>query len=129
MQPLENTPQDARGSVPLAVIVDALDECDRDEDVKLLINLFSCTKDLQFPKLRILITSRPELPIRLGFRAVKGTYQDLVLHEIPSGIIEHDISTFFGHELTKSRLSTTHLYLKIDAYHSTGLERKMFNVW
>ncbi|KAL6406404.1 vegetative incompatibility protein HET-E-1 [Ilyonectria robusta] len=97
MQPLENTPEDARTSVPLVVIVDALDECDRDEDVKLLINLFSCTKHLQFPKLRILVTSRPELPIRLGFHAVK----DLVLHEIPSGIIEHDISAFFDHKLAK----------------------------
>ncbi|KAL6406364.1 vegetative incompatibility protein HET-E-1 [Ilyonectria robusta] len=101
IQPLGNTPQDARRLVPLVVIVDALDECDRDEDVKFLINLFSCTTDLQFPKLRILITSRPELPIRLGFHAVKGTYQDLILHEIPSGIIEHDISAFFNHELTK----------------------------
>ncbi|KAH6995447.1 hypothetical protein BKA56DRAFT_650369, partial [Ilyonectria sp. MPI-CAGE-AT-0026] len=101
IRPLRNTAQGARRSGTLVVIVDALDECDRDEDVKLLINLFSCTKDLQFPKLRILVTSRPELPIRLGFHAVKGTYQDLVLHEIPAGIIEHDISAFFDHELAK----------------------------
>lgn len=47
----------------LVLIVNALDECDWDEDVKLLINLFSCTKDLQFPKLRILVTSRLELLI------------------------------------------------------------------
>ncbi|KAH7125043.1 hypothetical protein B0J13DRAFT_511355, partial [Dactylonectria estremocensis] len=101
IQPLKNTAPGARRSGTLVVIVDALDECDRDEDVKLLINLFSCITDLQFPKLRILVTSRPELPIRLGFHAVEGIYQDLVLHEIPSGIIEHDISVFFHHELAK----------------------------
>ncbi|KAH7113566.1 hypothetical protein EDB81DRAFT_824500 [Dactylonectria macrodidyma] len=101
IRPLRNIAPGGWRSGTLVVIVDALDECDRDEDVKLLINLFSCTTDLQFPKLRILVTSRPELPIRLGFHAVKGTYQDLVLHEIPSGIIEHDISAFFSHELAK----------------------------
>ncbi|KAH7122204.1 hypothetical protein B0J13DRAFT_612415 [Dactylonectria estremocensis] len=88
----------------LVVVVDALDECDRDEDIKLLINLFSSTTDLRFPKLKTLITSRPELPLRLGFNAVKGTYQDLVLHEISSGIIEHDISVFFDHELAKIKI-------------------------
>ncbi|KAL6406257.1 hypothetical protein AUP68_10427 [Ilyonectria robusta] len=88
----------------LVVVVDALDECDQDEDVKLLINLFSSTTDLRFPKLKTLITSRPELPLRLGFNAVKGTYQDLVLHEISSGIIEHDISAFFDYELAKIKI-------------------------
>ncbi len=48
-------------------------------------------------------TSRPELPIRLGFTKIKGKYQDLILHEIPAPIIEHDISAFFKHELAKVR--------------------------
>ncbi|KAH6883935.1 putative wd40 protein [Thelonectria olida] len=100
-QPLGHISLDTRRMSSLVFVIDALDECDRDEDAKLIINLFSCyTKDLH-PKLKVLITSRPELPIRLGFNTVKGTYQDLILHEIPPDIIEHDIATFLGHELIR----------------------------
>ncbi|KAH7118230.1 hypothetical protein B0J13DRAFT_486896 [Dactylonectria estremocensis] len=100
-QPLGHISLDARRISSLVFVIDALDECDRDEDAKLIINLFSCcTKDLPL-KLKALITSRPELPIRLGFSAVKGTYQDLILHEIPPNIIEHDIATFLEHELIR----------------------------
>lgn len=50
---------------------------------------------------RVFVTSRPELPIRLGFSDIKGKYQDLILHEIPKPIIEHDISAFLNYKLTK----------------------------
>lgn len=86
------------------IIVDALDECEREEDVKLLIKLLCHSKVLRSPRLRIFLTSRPELPIRLGFKAVDGEYQDLVLHEIAEPVIERDISVFFRHELTEIKL-------------------------
>ncbi|KAI0440658.1 vegetative incompatibility protein HET-E-1 [Xylaria telfairii] len=86
------------------IIVDALDECEREEDVQLLIKLFSHSKMLRSPRLRVFLTSRPELPIRLGFKAVDGEYQDLVLHEIAEPVIEHDIAAFFKHELTEIKL-------------------------
>jgi hypothetical protein len=45
--------------------------------------------------LRIFVTSRPGLLIRLGFKGISGgTYQGLVLHEIPQPKIEHDIAAF-----------------------------------
>ena len=50
--------------------------------------------------LRVLVTSRPELPIRLGFKQMLDrTYQDLILHEVPKRIIKHDIRLFLEHEL------------------------------
>jgi hypothetical protein len=50
--------------------------------------------------LRIVVTSRPELHIRLGFREMpNGTYQDLVLHEVPRSTIEHNIRLFLEHKL------------------------------
>ncbi|KAH6973142.1 hypothetical protein BKA56DRAFT_493084, partial [Ilyonectria sp. MPI-CAGE-AT-0026] len=101
LQPLGNIPPNAWRATSLVFVIDALDECDEDKDVKLIINLFSRTKELQLPKLRFLITSRPELPIRLGFNAVEGAYQDLILHEIPHDIIEHDIAAFLEFELIK----------------------------
>ncbi|KAK6066938.1 Vegetative incompatibility protein HET-E-1-like protein 7 [Seiridium cupressi] len=84
---------------PLIIIVDALDECEREEDVKILIKLLSGAETLQNLPLKFFLTSRPELPIRLGFKAVDGTYQDFILHEVAEPIIEHDIAAYFRHEL------------------------------
>ncbi|KAH7243776.1 WD40-repeat-containing domain protein [Fusarium solani] len=103
LEPLSRIPQDARKTATLVVVVDALDECERDDDIKLIINLFSRIKALQSPRLRILVTSRPDLPIRLGFSAITGKYQDLVLHEMPEHLVEHDISAFLRHELAVIR--------------------------
>ncbi|KAI1357235.1 heterokaryon incompatibility protein-domain-containing protein [Xylaria arbuscula] len=87
----------------LVIVVDALDECDRDEDVKLLIRLLSRANAFNPSCLRVFLTSRPELPIRLGFRSVKGTYQGLILHKIEHPVIAHDLSVYFIHEFTKIR--------------------------
>ncbi|KAL6405855.1 vegetative incompatibility protein HET-E-1 [Ilyonectria robusta] len=103
LEPLSRIPQEARKTATLVVVVDALDECERDDDVKLIINLFSRVKTLQSLRLRILVTSRPDLPTRLGFSAITGKYQDLVLHEMPEHIVEHDISAFLRHELAVIR--------------------------
>ncbi|KAF2175951.1 hypothetical protein K469DRAFT_679307 [Zopfia rhizophila CBS 207.26] len=102
LQPLSETaPSKALG---LIVVIDALDECERDEDVRVILQLLSRTKDLKPVALRVFVTSRPELPIRLGFKEMSdGTYQDLILHEVPKETIEHDITVFFEHELAKIR--------------------------
>lgn len=86
---------------PVVVVVDALDECGQDDDIELLITLFSRAKNI--PRLKLFLTGRPELPLRLGFNAIKGNYQVYFLHEIPRPIIEHDISAFLEHELAKIR--------------------------
>jgi hypothetical protein len=50
---------------------------------------------LKTTRLYICITSRPEIPIRLGFRAMPGIlYRDLILHDIPRVIVDQDISVF-----------------------------------
>ncbi|KNB20269.1 hypothetical protein FOXG_17337 [Fusarium oxysporum f. sp. lycopersici 4287] len=86
----------------VVMVIDALDECDQEADIRLLINIFSQAKTLR-PHLRVFLTSRPELPIRLGFNEVQGSYQDLVLHDIPTQIVEHDIIVFLNDEFKKIR--------------------------
>ena len=50
----------------------------------------------------MLITSRPEILIRLRFRAIsESVYKDFVLHEIPAAIIRYNITIFLKHELDK----------------------------
>jgi hypothetical protein len=89
----------------VVVVVDALDECEKDADIKLLLELFSTLRFGGPLRVRVLITSRPELPVRLGFSSIDGTHQDLILHKIPQSIIEHDISVFLRHEFANIRNS------------------------
>ena len=89
---------------PVVVVVDALDECESEADIKLIIRLFSSsTAGGQSNRIKIFLTSRPELPPRIGFKAIEGAYQDVILHEMPEPVVERDISTFLEHELAKIR--------------------------
>ncbi|KAH7153735.1 WD40-repeat-containing domain protein [Fusarium sp. MPI-SDFR-AT-0072] len=87
----------------VVIVVDALDECESDADIKLLLELFSTLRFAGPLRVRVFVTSRPELPVRLGFSSIGNTYQGLILHKIPQSIIEHDISVFLRHELANIR--------------------------
>ncbi|RBR24851.1 uncharacterized protein FIESC28_02341 [Fusarium coffeatum] len=84
------------------IVVDALDECDGDDEIRSLIRLLSRTSPIQHC-LRILIKSRPDLPIRLGFAKVSGSYRALILHDMPADTIKHDIETFLLSEFESIR--------------------------
>ncbi|KAL8402633.1 hypothetical protein RB596_009121 [Gaeumannomyces avenae] len=101
LEPLDKCKGDVPG--PLAVVVDALDECDREEDATALVRLLSRAKEATSIRIRFFVTSRPELPIRLGFNDIGDSYQDLALHEIPKPDIKKDISTFVRSELARVR--------------------------
>jgi hypothetical protein len=87
----------------IVLVIDALDECERDDDIRAIIYLLSQAKALSSVSLKAFLTSRPELPVRLGFAAIKGKYQHLVLHETPEPIIERDIAAFLNFELARIR--------------------------
>ena len=82
------------------LIIDALDECEREDHIKIILHLLPQVKSL---KIRILVTSRPDLPPRIGFKRIPDAHQDLILHEIPDPIIIHDISVFLHSEFTRIR--------------------------
>ncbi|KAK4249360.1 hypothetical protein C7999DRAFT_39481 [Corynascus novoguineensis] len=87
----------------ILVVIDALDECDREEDAMAIIRILSKAKEVTSVALRFFITSRPELFIRSGFDEIHGEYQDMVLHRIPEPVVEHDISAFLRYELARIR--------------------------
>jgi hypothetical protein len=99
LKPLERLKPSLTQTVVL--VIDALDECDRDEDIGAIIHLISLGRSLRSVRLRAFLTSRLELPVRLGFKSIHGKYQDLVLHEIPKPIISHDIAAFLNYELAR----------------------------
>ncbi|KAM0518170.1 hypothetical protein ACHAPE_004577 [Trichoderma viride] len=82
----------------IVIVADALDECDNVEHVRLVIHLLSQVKHSASVRLKFFVTSRPELAIRLGFADICGHYEDLILHQVPSIIVERDIALFLQHE-------------------------------
>ncbi|KAL5614491.1 uncharacterized protein BROUX77_000328 [Berkeleyomyces rouxiae] len=105
-EPLNKAFLSSQTRLSLVFVIDALDECDQDESVKLIIDLFSsCAKEKsQKLRLKCLITSRPELPIHFGFDSVKGTFQGLLLHQVPDVVIEQDIAAFLKYELNRIKI-------------------------
>lgn len=94
LEPLGKLKGDLSGAKTFILVLDALDDCDRDLDIRLIISLLSKAKTLNSVRPRAFVTSRPELPIRLGFAKIEGDYHDLALHEVVPPIIEHDIVAF-----------------------------------
>ncbi|KAI3584116.1 hypothetical protein IWW34DRAFT_649644 [Fusarium oxysporum f. sp. albedinis] len=102
-EPLERVAATRTAPLSIMIVVDALDECAGDSDIKLLLDLLSHNLSTGYLRTRVLITSRPELPVRLGFRSIDGAYHDLELHKISQSIIELDISVFLHHEFANIR--------------------------
>jgi hypothetical protein len=101
-QPLSQAKQTSMQISTLVIVVDALDECEREGDIRTILHLLLRTQHLQSVRLRIFLTSRPELPIRLEFKRISAAaHQDVVLQDIPQLTIEHDISIYLMDELAK----------------------------
>ena len=55
-------------------------------------------------QLWVLMTRRPDTPIRLGFRANNGIWhRDVVLNEVPREVVDRDIAIYFSEELKDIR--------------------------
>lgn len=84
------------------LLVDALDDSGRD-DARTLVLLLSKIGRLTNIRLRCLVTSRPETPIRAGFKETRNSHQDLILQELPRPEIRKDIDTFLRCRLDQIR--------------------------
>ena len=82
----------------IVLVIDALDECDSERDIRILLRLLAQTSSLSNIRLRIFITSRPEIAIRCGFSQIpEAERQVFVLHDILPTIVDRDLSLFFEH--------------------------------
>jgi hypothetical protein len=100
-QPLSKLGNDSP-QPPTFFVIDALDECESQEDVRMIIQLLAQAKNLNAIQVRIFITNRPEISIRDEFGAIpESIHQDFVLHDISNSIVEGDISTYIRDELDK----------------------------
>ncbi|KAH6663640.1 hypothetical protein B0J14DRAFT_682901, partial [Halenospora varia] len=79
------------------LVIDALDEYDKDEHIRIILQLLA---EARTARLRVFLTSRPEIPIRHGFYQMPDAeHQDFVLHNIPPTIINNDIFLFLEYNL------------------------------
>jgi hypothetical protein len=94
------------GSVPssFVIVIDALDECEGERDIRSILQLLAEIKSLGATRLRIFLTSRPETPVRLGFRRMPGIiHHDLVLHDVSRAAVDHDIAIFLRDKFREMR--------------------------
>ncbi|CAI7653790.1 unnamed protein product [Penicillium glandicola] len=103
LQPLLSLKTSNFQTQPLVIVIDALDECENDNDVKAVLRLLPRIMESNSVQLRVFVTSRPDLPMRLGFQEVGNHHQDFILHRIPTPIIKRDISLFLEHKLALIR--------------------------
>lgn len=102
LRPLQRLRQSVTQSPPFIVALDALDECDDLDDIRLLLRLLGETRRLEGLGFRVLATSRPETLIRLGFGEMKHiAYHELALHDLPPAIVDQDIEKFVRYELSQ----------------------------
>lgn len=88
------------GTSSYVLVVDALDECNDDNDIRMIVQLLAEARSLRSVRLRVFLTSRPEVPIRHGFGQVPDAeHQDFVLHSISPSIIDNDIKLFLEYNL------------------------------
>jgi hypothetical protein len=81
-------------------IVDALDECDDDNNIRIILQILAEARSLQRVQLRVFLTSRPDIPIRYGINQIPDAERwDSVLHNISPSIVDHDISIFLENNL------------------------------
>ncbi|KAF4627666.1 hypothetical protein G7Y89_g10488 [Cudoniella acicularis] len=115
------------------LIVDALDECDSEDDIRMILQLLTEARTLKRVRLRVFLTSRPEIPVRHSmYRIPQAEHQDFVLQSIPLAIVNHDISAATacrfihdGREFAERRLS---LILQSDA-SATAPERHLDEIY
>ncbi|KAJ5920925.1 NACHT and WD40 domain protein [Penicillium verhagenii] len=103
LRPLHSLKSSSRASClakqTMVIVIDALDECQGDNDIRLILNLLPQLQQSGSPRLRVFITSRPEMEIRLDFSKILN-HKDFILHEIPRNVIEEDLSLFLNHRLS-----------------------------
>jgi hypothetical protein len=86
---------------PLLIVIDALDECEKESDVRLVLYLLSDSRRLGGLRFRVFITSRPDIPVRHGFSLVPDQdHQDFVLHDISQSVVNGDIFNFLQDALS-----------------------------
>ncbi|KAH6887198.1 hypothetical protein BKA70DRAFT_1165135, partial [Coprinopsis sp. MPI-PUGE-AT-0042] len=83
------------------ISIDAIDECNLTEAVELLSILLTTIP--QHPRLRLLVTCRPERPFRLLLQKHQGA-RVFHLHEIENSVTQADIRLYINYRLSSAQI-------------------------
>ena len=84
----------------IVFVIDALDECRGNKDIKQILTLLSQASNLSNIRLRIFVTSRPENHIGLGFaKLLESTRKKFKLQDVSDKVVEQDIFLYMKHGL------------------------------
>ena len=87
----------------IVLVIDALDECDSERDIRIILRLLATSSSIAKIRLRVFIASRPEIPVRSGFSQIEADRQVFVLHDILPTIVDRDLRLFFEHSFSTIR--------------------------
>jgi hypothetical protein len=83
------------------IVIDALDECEEEGSIGILLRLLPQVGACENIRVRILVTSRPETPIRHGFDQMgTAVHQGFVLHRMLTEVSDRDIQLYLQHCLS-----------------------------
>jgi hypothetical protein len=94
---------DGQHMLPILVVIDALDECDKEagqEGGQLIPLLFHHLSSLPF-RVKVLITSRPEASIIRMQEKLTSAPRPFILHDIEKQVVNTDIEFFLRDECSK----------------------------
>jgi hypothetical protein len=101
IQPLSATPPTQMPANGVFVIIDDIDEWERDELVQFLDLVKGVNRDL---RLRIFITNRPGTSVEAGFTHIdQDMYDKIVLEDSQALTIESDLRTYFRYKFAEIR--------------------------
>ncbi|PCG89584.1 Hypothetical protein PENO1_103770 [Penicillium occitanis (nom. inval.)] len=101
LQPLSKQANIITSRSPFLIVIDALDECESEDDISQLIQCLNDITRLKHARFRVFITSRPEQPIKLGFGRIELlSRRDFILHDIEKSLVEHDLRLYYQDKLT-----------------------------
>ncbi|KAJ1709082.1 hypothetical protein NYO67_8749 [Aspergillus flavus] len=88
----------------MVIVIDALDEGERDEEMRIVLRLLPQLRKSKAVYLRVFLTSRPEWTILQEFSKITSCeHEDLILHDVPEPDVQHDISLFLDSRLSEIR--------------------------
>ena len=96
-EPLSQLKSHTANGMVLILLIDALHECDNDEDGKLILRHLCEPRGSEAVRFRVFVTGKPRISVRNGF--LDTIYKRFVLHEIEQYIVQPDLRILFRHEL------------------------------
>lgn len=115
-QPLQALSHNIAPLPGVVLVIDALDECDNSESIKAILMLLAKVEAITPVRLRIFVTSRPELPVELGFKDISGhLHHDVRLEEVQQTSIRHDIRIFYEHQFSEIRKNSQFQFNELPA--------------